>query len=70
VPPTASNPSPSSPAASPWIARPWVDLLVGCGGWSLPLLAVLYLLTGDSARDWAGGFYALALRPRWRSARA
>ena len=66
VPPTAASPSPSSPsapspAASPWIARPWVDLVVGCGGWSLPLLAVSYLLTGDSARDWAGGFYALAL---------
>jgi hypothetical protein len=61
VPPTASPQSPSSPAASPWIVRPWVDLLVGCGGWSLPLLVVSYLLTGDSARDWAGGFYALAL---------
>ncbi len=66
MPPTAASPSPSSPsapspAASPWIARPWVDLVVGCGGWSLPLLAVSYLLTGDSARDWAGGFYALAL---------
>ena len=55
---------PSTPAApSPrlWIARPWVDLIVGCGGWSLPLLALSYALSGDSARQWAGGFYALAL---------
>ena len=44
-----------------WIARPWVDLVVGCGGWSLPLLAVSYALSRDSARDWAGVFYALAL---------
>ena len=41
-----------------WIARPWVDLVVGCGGWSLPLLAVSYTLSSDSARDWAGAFYA------------
>ena len=38
-----------------WIARPWVDLVVGCGGWSLPLLALSYALSGDSARQWAGG---------------
>ncbi|MGE0123295.1 MAG: hypothetical protein AB7U25_10190 [Vicinamibacterales bacterium] len=38
-----------------------MDLLVGCGGWSLPLLALSYGLAGDSARDWAGAFYALAL---------
>ncbi len=55
---------PSTPAAPPprlWITRPWVDLIVGCGGWSLPLLALSYALSGDSARQWAGGFYALAL---------
>jgi len=38
-----------------------VDLVVGCGGWSLPLLALSYGLSGDSARGWAGVFYALAL---------
>jgi hypothetical protein len=44
-----------------WIARPWLDLVVGCGGWSLPLLAVAYLLTGDAARAWSSSFYLLAL---------
>ena len=59
--------SSKSPAATPlqpprlWIARPWVDCSIGCGGWSLPLLAVSYALSRDSAREWAGAFYALAL---------
>ena len=53
---------PPAPPAAPsrlWIAHPWVDLVVGCGGWSLPLLALSYALSGDSAREWAGAFYAL-----------
>jgi Tfp pilus assembly protein PilF len=44
-----------------WVDRPWVDLLVGCGGWSAPLLIVSYLLLDDAARRWAGVFYGLAL---------
>jgi hypothetical protein len=34
---------------------------VGCGGWSVPLLALSYALTGDDARAWAAVFYSLAL---------
>ena len=49
------------PPRSIWIARPWVDLLVGCGGWSLPLLAISYALTGAAARQWSSAFYTLAL---------
>jgi tetratricopeptide (TPR) repeat protein len=48
-------------ARTAWIARPWIDLIVGCGGWSLPLLAVAYALSGDAARQWSGAFYMLAL---------
>jgi hypothetical protein len=44
-----------------WIARPWIDLVIGCGGWSLPLLAVAYGLSGDAERTWAASFYSLAL---------
>lgn len=46
---------------SPWIAHPSIDLIVGCGGWSLPLLAVAYGLSGDAAQAWAPTFYTLAL---------
>ena len=38
-----------------------MDLVVGCGAWSLPLLALSYTLVGEGGRQWAGVFYALAL---------
>ncbi|HTW59857.1 MAG TPA: tetratricopeptide repeat protein [Terriglobales bacterium] len=48
-------------AASPWIYNPWLDLIVGCGAWSAPLLLLSYLSLPSSARTWAVVFYALAL---------
>lgn len=48
-------------APAPWVDRPWIDLLIGCGGWSAPLLVVSYLLVGEEAWRWAAVFYALAL---------
>jgi hypothetical protein len=50
------------PPAQPgdrWIYHPAVDLIVGCGAWSVPLP----LLTGGagSTRTWAVAFYLLAL---------
>jgi Flp pilus assembly protein TadD len=53
--------SPATGAAGPWIYRPWLDLLVGCGAWSAPLLAIATWLTGSHAHGWAIGFYLLAL---------
>jgi tetratricopeptide (TPR) repeat protein len=46
---------------SPWIYRPWIDLLVGCGGWSAPLLAVAFAAANSNSRAWPVAFYALAL---------
>jgi tetratricopeptide (TPR) repeat protein len=50
----------SAPRAQ-WLYNPWIDLIVGCAGWSAPLL----LLSGRSletgARTWSVVFYALAL---------
>lgn len=55
----------SVPAAAPprslWIVRPSIDLVIGCGAWSLPLLAAAYLLTGTAERAWSASFYTLAL---------
>src|ERR1700683_4122886 len=45
---------------SPWIYSPWLDLVVGCGAWSAPLLLLSYFALGTSARTWAVAFYALA----------
>jgi hypothetical protein len=47
--------------SSLWVDRPWVDLLIGCGGWSAPLLLVSYLLLAQDAMRWASVFYGLAL---------
>ena len=51
----------SAAPASPWIYAPWLDLLVGCGAWSAPLLAVAMWLTPRYAHGWAVGFYLLAI---------
>src|SRR6267378_8227832 len=55
-----SQPAPSSPQ-SPWIYRPWIDLLVGCGAWSAPLLLFAFYAPSTSSRAWSIGFYFLAL---------
>lgn len=47
--------------SSLWIYNPWVDLVVGCGAWSLPLLLISYWALAASARTWSVVFYALAL---------
>ncbi|MGB8593447.1 MAG: tetratricopeptide repeat protein [Candidatus Acidiferrales bacterium] len=47
-------------SASPWIYGPKLDLLVGCGGWSAPLLLAAWI-AASHARQWAIAFYALAL---------
>ena len=47
--------------AAPWIYGPWLDLVVGCGAWSAPLLLLSYLSLASSARTWSVVFYALAL---------
>ncbi len=56
---------PSAPASftepSPWIYRPWIDLLIGCGAWSAPLLLLAFYATTSYARVWAVAFYFLAL---------
>lgn len=47
--------------STPWIYGPWLDLIVGCGAWSAPLLLLSYFALPSSARAWAVAFYTLAL---------
>jgi tetratricopeptide (TPR) repeat protein len=47
--------------ASPWIYGPWLDLIVGCGAWSAPLLGAALLLTQTRTHAWVVAFYLLAL---------
>jgi tetratricopeptide (TPR) repeat protein len=46
---------------APWIYNPWVDLIVGCGAWSAPLLLLSYVSLAANARTWSVAFYVLAL---------
>ena len=50
-----------SAVAAPWVYGPALDLIVGCGAWSAPLLALAYFSMASSTRAWAIAFYALAL---------
>src|SRR3984885_7555526 len=50
---------PAVPA--PWVYGPALDLIVGCGAWSAPLLALAYFSMASSTRAWAIAFHALAL---------
>jgi tetratricopeptide (TPR) repeat protein len=44
-----------------WIYHPWLDLVVGCGAWSVPLLLLAYFSSAASTRTWSFAFYVLAL---------
>jgi tetratricopeptide (TPR) repeat protein len=59
----ASKAPPSGPpkSSAPWIYSPWLDLLVGCGAWSAPLLGVAMWMTPTHTHGWAVAFYALAI---------
>jgi tetratricopeptide (TPR) repeat protein len=51
----------SNQPAAPWIYNPWLDLIVGCGAWSAPLLLLSYVSAASNARTWSIAFYVLAL---------
>jgi tetratricopeptide (TPR) repeat protein len=55
-----NQPNPQSGSIA-WLYSPWLDLIVGCGAWSVPLLLLSYSATASHARAWALSFYALAL---------
>jgi tetratricopeptide (TPR) repeat protein len=59
--PRASAPAATSRAQSPWIYRPWIDLTVGCGAWSAPLLLAGFYFANSYGRGWSVAFYSLAL---------
>lgn len=56
----ALRPSTTGAPDARWIYGPWLDLVVGCGAWSVPLL-MLARAGVVPTRVWAVVFYALAL---------
>ncbi len=59
APQSATGQPPS--AGNTWIYGPWIDLLIGCGAWSAPLLLLTAFVSGSKASHWSFGFYLLAL---------
>jgi tetratricopeptide (TPR) repeat protein len=56
-----SNREGGSAVASTWLYGPWLDLIVGCGAWSAPLLLLSYFSVASNTRSWSVAFYGLAL---------
>lgn len=50
----------SAPGAQLWVHNPWLDLIVGCGLWSAPLLMFAQVSMTASVLRWSIAFYALA----------
>jgi tetratricopeptide (TPR) repeat protein len=48
-------------AGKTWIYGPWVDMIVGCGAWSAPLLLLTAYVSSSKATHWSFAFYMLAL---------
>jgi tetratricopeptide (TPR) repeat protein len=44
-----------------WIYNSWLDMIVGCGAWSAPLLLLAYFSLASSTLQWSIAFYVLAL---------
>ena len=57
----AGSGAPGSHAQNPWIYRPWIDLTVGCGAWSAPLLLAGFYFANSYGHAWSVAFYFLAL---------
>ena len=57
----SAPPAPLPGSSGSWIYGPWLDLLIGCGAWSAPLLAVALLMTPAHTHAWAMTFYLLAI---------
>jgi tetratricopeptide (TPR) repeat protein len=61
APSSAPPTGPATGSSGPWIYGPWLDLLIGCGAWSAPLLAIALLMTPAHSHAWAMAFYLLAI---------
>jgi tetratricopeptide (TPR) repeat protein len=60
-PPVSRPPGDGTSARGSWIYGPGLDLIVGCGAWSAPLLLLSYYASTASTKGWSFAFYALAL---------
>lgn len=55
------SPGNSTKPRTSWIYGPWLDLIIGCGAWTAPLLLLTNYVSSSSTKGWSFAFYALAL---------
>jgi len=53
--------NPAAVAKPFWVYNPWLDMIVGCGAWSAPLLLLAYFSLASNTLRWSIAFYGLAL---------
>ena len=56
-----SSTNPALDTRQLWIYNSWLDMTVGCGAWSAPLLLLAYFSLASNTLQWSIAFYALAL---------
>ena len=57
----AASPGNGTTPRTSWIYGPWLDLIIGCGAWTAPLLLLTNYVSSSSTKGWSFAFYALAL---------
>lgn len=56
-----SSRNPAVDARQLWAYNSWLDMIVGCGAWSAPLLLLAYFSLASNTLQWSIAFYGLAL---------
>jgi tetratricopeptide (TPR) repeat protein len=56
-----SIPKPAVDVRPLWVYNSWLDMIVGCGAWSAPLLLLAYFSVASNTLQWSIAFYGLAL---------
>ena len=56
-----SSRNPAVDARQLWVYNSWLDMIVGCGAWSAPLLLLAYFSLASNTLQWSIAFYGLAL---------
>ena len=59
--PASATKTAAGDPAKLWVQNPAIDLIVGCGAWSAPLLLISYLASSSHVAAWSIAFYMLAL---------
>ncbi|MGB9471202.1 MAG: hypothetical protein WBQ59_17775, partial [Candidatus Acidiferrum sp.] len=49
----AVSPGNGTTPRTSWIYGPWLDLIIGCGAWTAPLLLLTNYVSSSSTKGWS-----------------